>query len=108
MTVLHYAVQYKLTKVVREIYWRLKIDCTIQNREGKTLLHLAAECPNQELIDSILSIPQIDITIEDNQCCIALDVSIESNNIFWLNPLIIDQLLIWRNITLLSIQYLLQ
>ena len=77
---LRYAVQHQLPKVVQELSRREVINPNIQNGEGKNPFHLAEALNNQELNDTLLSISQFAINVENTIYHIPLTIEINIHN----------------------------
>ena len=55
-------------------------DVNIKNIEGKTVLHIAMEITNTEILEELLKTPSLDVNIQDEKGDTALHIAITENN----------------------------
>ena len=86
-THLHLALLYDRKDVVRNLVLRKELDCNLQNGKGSTFLHLLAMSPRlfddefgTELLESLLSLTDIDVNLVDINENTPLHLAIENGN----------------------------
>lgn len=82
------AVLIENIELYNDLINRKDINANLQNKDGNTIVHLAAKIKNEDLQREIINNPKVSINIQNEQQNTALHVAIEENNISFAKMLI--------------------